>query len=302
MKLHTAIQTASLVLSVILTTAGSGYAQGVGNLSSLPTLFRHPNGPSDWLVNNPASGGPVPVVFAPTGHVWGKTFAGSDGGAFVYRPTSPTNPPLAVTEFLQVAGDVPWTGWHEDVLGSVAQGLSNKGWTWVNASILVNGSVPSGLTIAGVGTDNLSFLFDAVAPGSTITVRKHLVYSGPPGAAFVGKLVVHEYPTPEPTSLALLAVGGLWASRRLAFQNRNRPTPADKSVTTRISASPFIARNISEGDAKDEPQAVCRFDLRDILSATSRGSIKLCLLSWRWRTSGRPACSPLPDSAGTSCA
>jgi len=39
----------------------------------------------------------------------------------------------------------------------------------------VNGSVPSGLTIAAVGTGSLSFFFNSVAPGSVIDIRKDLV-------------------------------------------------------------------------------------------------------------------------------
>ncbi|HVP12068.1 MAG TPA: PEP-CTERM sorting domain-containing protein [Phycisphaerae bacterium] len=205
----------SLAIVAILTTTGNSYAQGVGNLSSLPTLFTTPVPPTGWVVSDPATGGPVPVVLDPTGPVWGKSFTGPNGGNFLYPPTSPSNPALPVTELLQVAGTNPWTDWHEDVIGIDAQGFPDPGWTWANPFVLVNGLPAPGLTVTGVGTSNLSFFFNPVAPGSTITIRKDLVYAGTPGAAFFGTLAVHEYPTPEPASLVLLAAGALWSLRRL---------------------------------------------------------------------------------------
>jgi hypothetical protein len=213
MKVQQLTWVAVLIVSSVLWTGGPALGQGVGNLSSLPTQFQTTNPPSGWLVSDPATGGPIPVVLDPAGPVWGKSFTGPNGGNFVYPPTSSTNPALPVTELLQVAGGVPWTDWHEDVIGIDASGAPDPGWSWANPFILVNGSAPTGLTITGVGTANLSFFFDPVAPGSTVTIRKDLVYAGIPGAAFVGTLAIHEYPTPEPATIGLLALGGLAALR-----------------------------------------------------------------------------------------
>ena len=212
MKAQKSVVTMVLVAASLLFVAGPVAGQGVGNLGSLPTSFQTGTPPNGWTVISTA--GPIPVVLDPLGPVWGKSFTGPNGSNFLYPPTSPSNPALPVTELLQVAGNIPWTDWHEDVIGIDASGAPDPGWTWANPFILVNGLVPSGLTITGVGTSSLSFFFNSAAPGSVVDIRKDLVYTGPAGAAFVGTLAIHEYPTPEPASLALLAIGSLLAFRR----------------------------------------------------------------------------------------
>jgi len=190
-----------LVTSVVLAVAQIAVAQGVGNLSSLPTQFETPIPPTGWLVAD-ATGAPIPVSLDPTGPVWGKVFTGPNGGPFSYPAFAP---PLPVQELLLVSGTLPWTDWHEDVL--------DPNWAWANPTILVNGVVPTGLTISLSG-GSLSYYFDPVAPGSVIDIRKDLVYNGLPGTTFIGTLPIHEYPTPEPASLSLFCVGGLCAFRR----------------------------------------------------------------------------------------
>ncbi len=143
--------------------------------------------------------------------MWSKNFTGPNGGPF-FQPAF--GPPLPVTEVLQVAGNLPWTDWHEDVMGIDASGAPDPGWSWANPSILVNGVAPSGLSITGAGTNNLSFFFNPVAPGSIVQISKDLVYSGIPGTTFIGTLAIHEYPTPEPATLGMLALGSLTVLRR----------------------------------------------------------------------------------------
>ncbi len=192
-----------VIASISLAVSQMALAQGVGNLGSLPTQFETPIPPTGWVVVDPA-GGPIPVSLDPNGPVWGKNFTGPNGGPFSYPAFAP---PLPVVELLVVAGNLAWTDWHEDVL--------DPNWSWANPSILVNGSVPTGLTTSLSG-GSLSFFFDPVAPGSLIDIRKDLVYNGLPGTTFVGTLPIHEYPTgvPEPASIGLFCIGGLWAFRR----------------------------------------------------------------------------------------
>ena len=201
-----------VVVSATLAASPMAFAQGVGNIGSLPTQFQTGTPPNGWTVIS--STGPIPVVLDPNGPAWGKAFTGPNGGSFMQPGAG--GPALPVTEVLQVAGNRPWTDWPEEVIGADAAGAPDYGWSWVNPSILVNGVTPGGLTITGVGTNNLSFFFNPVAPGSVVQIRKDLVYNGIPGAAFVGTLAVHEYPTPEPATVGLMGIGSLlmWRRRR----------------------------------------------------------------------------------------
>jgi hypothetical protein len=190
-----------VVASISLAVAQMALAQGVGNPGSLPTQFETTAQPTGWVVAD-AAGGPIPVSLDPGGPVWGKNFTGPGGGPF-FQPAF--GPALPVQEFLIVDGNRPWTDWHEDVL--------DPDWSWANPSILVNGVPATNLSISMSG-GSLSFYFDPIAPGSQVIIRKELVYNGQPGQTFIGTLPIHEYPTPEPASLALLCIGGLYALRR----------------------------------------------------------------------------------------
>lgn len=196
----------SMVAFTIVAASQMALAQGVGNPGSLPSSFATGTPANGWIVVDP-TGTPIPVSLDPNGPVWAKKFTGPNGGPFNYPGGSP---PLAVSEVLQVAPNQPWTDWHEDVL--------DPNWVWLNPVVYVN-SVPILPTFTGIGTSSLSMFFNpALNVGDYVTIRKDLAYTGVPGTTFIGTLPIHEYPTPEPASLALLGVGGAVLLRR-----RHRP-------------------------------------------------------------------------------
>jgi len=198
------------IVSAGLAASPMAMAQGVGNIGSLPTQFETTNPPNGWVVADPA-GNPIPVELDPTGPVWSKSFTGPNGGPFA-QPAF--GPPLSVMEVLTVSGNLPWTDWHEDVVGIDASGTLDPGWVWTNPFVLVNGVPAAGLTVNGVGTSSLDFYFNPIAPGSLVQIRKALVYNGLPGTTFIGTLAIHEYPTPEPATLGLAGLGSLLFLRR----------------------------------------------------------------------------------------
>lgn len=198
------------VVSASLVAAQAALAQGVGNIGSLPTQFETTNPPSGWIVADPA-GGPIPVELNPSGPQWSKAFTGPNGGPFAHPAFGPA---LPVQEFLVIGGNLPWTDWHEDVMGIDANGTPDPGWVWANPTLLVGGLPAPGLTVTGAGTNSINFYFNPLAPGTSVIIRKQLVYNGLPGTVFNGTLAIHEYPTPEPATVGLLAVGALAMLRR----------------------------------------------------------------------------------------
>ncbi len=200
-----ALPTTLCMVSILLAAAGPAWAQGVGNLASLPTQFQTTAPPTGFTIINPA-GGPIPVERDPLGPVWPKHLTGPNGQPFQAAAFQA----FPVQEALLVAGTLPWKDWHAEIV--------NPNWSWTAPSILVNGAVPSGLTITNIPGNaleggSLSFNFDPVAPGSTVIIAQTLLYTGPP-AVFNGTVRVNQYPTPEPASCLLLAAGSVLALGR----------------------------------------------------------------------------------------
>ncbi|MCY2929707.1 MAG: PEP-CTERM sorting domain-containing protein [Planctomycetota bacterium] len=206
-------RTISIVIVLILLAAPGAFAQGVGNLGSLPNLFPGVGVPvTGWSID---SGNPtypwIPVQLDPNGPAWGKILVGdmNIGGGVVYANPGDT---FTVQELLEVSPTLPWTDWHESLL--------SPEWDWIApTTLLANGLPAPGLTIATTPATlatggTIDFTFNSLPPGTLVTIQKTLRYTGLSGVPFASKVIVSEYPTPEPATLSLLALGALAILRR----------------------------------------------------------------------------------------
>lgn len=199
----------TLSAAVLLVAAPISFAQGVGNLGSLPTLFTSPAPITGWSVDSGNAANPwLPVQIDPNGPQWIKTFTGTNGQPIVAVPGQT----FTLQELLVVAPTQSWEDWHEHIL--------TPGWEWVQPTVFfANFAPPPGLnTVITPGTmttgGKVDFTFSPLAPGTLIDIRKTLQYVGVSGTVFTGKIEIAQFPTPEPTSLVLLALGGLAMIRR----------------------------------------------------------------------------------------
>ncbi|MDM8009129.1 MAG: PEP-CTERM sorting domain-containing protein [Phycisphaerae bacterium] len=198
------------ILAVTITVGPQmSFAQGVGNLGSLPNLFLSPVPITGWSVDSGIPTNPwLPVQIDPTGPQWVKTFTGQNGQPIVAVPGQT----FTLQELLVVAPTQSWEDWHEHIL--------TPGWEWVQPTVFfANFAPPPGLnTVVTPGTltsgGKIDFTFNPLVPGTLIDIRKTLQYVGPAGTVFTGKIEIAEFPTPEPASLGLLMLGGLFVLGR----------------------------------------------------------------------------------------
>ena len=192
----------SIVATACILVAGSmGFAQGVGNPGSLPILIPQ-NTPSGWDI------GPVSVVLNPSGGPWSKILTDPTGGPV----TGTVGTTYTLHEKLKVGGTLPWTDWHEEI--------TTIGWEWQPTSTILANGIPVGGFSANYtpGTSasggSVDFFFNSLAPGTVVDIFKTLQFAGQAGTFNTGTINLHEYPTPEPASIGLLALGSLFALRR----------------------------------------------------------------------------------------
>jgi hypothetical protein len=209
MQAYKNIARVGLVAAAVVLVAATGVlAQGVAPpLGGSATTY--PLTTNGWDILDP-SGTPQVVVRDPLGQPWYKDLATTPG--VVVLPGSV----FKVHELLTVGGNLSWSDWHEQIL--------TPGWEWLPASNLLANGVPApGLTVTTTpGTSTLGgsidYTFGSLAPGTLVDISKAIVYSGTglpaPTPPFFGSIRVAEFPTPEPATLGLLALGGLAVLRR----------------------------------------------------------------------------------------
>ena len=179
-----------------MATGTTAWAQGTA--TSPFTIHEVEPGPIVFI-GDPSA--PIPIDLDPTGGPWSKSII--DPNAVVTAPGL-----LTMIETIENAGDEPWYDWHEHILPNAvgAGGVS----IWFSVKLSVNGT-PITFASGGLGTGDLwlDTFSQPVLPGDILTVTKEVeVFPLTDGSA--GPILrIQEYPTPEPASAALIAVGSL---------------------------------------------------------------------------------------------
>lgn len=203
MKAQRIMGTAVLAAIGMLVAAGPIYAQGVGNLPALPNVFPADPDLGGWFI------GQYGVVRDPNGGPWIKNLVSPTGGNVIAAPGQT----FTLLESLIIAPNLPWSDWHEQIL--------TPGWDWTGPAVLfANGSPAPGLTVVNTpggptSGGTIDFYFNSLPVGTKVDIRKQLTYvGGPTGVPFDGVVRIAEYPTPEPATLGLMALGGTALLRR----------------------------------------------------------------------------------------
>lgn len=174
---------------------------------------------SGWTLGD--SNQPIGVILDPNAGPWVKNLWGPGGANVNADDTGYVYSSIYwFTEVLHISGTLSWTDWHEAV--------TTPGWDLGVFSVkLADGSNPSGLSVVNLPSDwpthggGADIYFDALTPCHTLVIQKQLVWIGDPnvqGNLFSGSIQMVQYPTPEPATLSLLALGGLAMLRRKSKQ------------------------------------------------------------------------------------
>jgi hypothetical protein len=197
---------------VVMGFSTAAWAQGANITTPQDIDFETPpSDPAGWYwggPHDPTYGGtPVIVYLDPDGQPIEKFLQ-----APIAEPTT-----YVLTETIRAIAPpdesgVPymdWADWHEQIL--------TPGWEWVNGSFTAGGTSVPGL-IVDVNGANIDFYFNPIeiplvfdAP-LVFQIVKEFKWMGSGAPRYPIEII--EYPTPEPTTLGLLAVGGLVMLRR----------------------------------------------------------------------------------------
>ncbi len=204
----------AVVLAVTLAPAAWGFTSGSGTGTGVSGSYNS-NSSGEWNIGSIQN--PIGITLDPNAGPWTKTLGDINGNPIQADDTGSVwkAGPFPINEFVVVQGNLPWTDWHEEIV--------TPGWNWGPAFITVNGQPPPGMVHNIVNQDwpnrggKVWWTFNPLPPGTVITISKDLWWVGNPnvqGDTFSGYITINEYPTPEPTTLALLVLGGLAMIRR----------------------------------------------------------------------------------------
>ena len=189
---------------------------------------------ADWVPQDNIGIGlednPIVIPFDPPADPWIKTIDTGDpvpwaddlwDGGDIQLLTR-----ITIDEWLEVGPGVEWTDWHEEIIES-------PGWVWFHGQFpglpgqftpflevdTGSGYNPPNSLVVDADDQRVDFYFDALAEGTKVHIVKQLLFVGDDGLlntpeTYCGPLMILEYPTPEPTAMALLALGGLGLLRR----------------------------------------------------------------------------------------
>ena len=143
---------------------------------------------------------PFPIDLDPTGSPWFKSITDPNG-------LITTATPLDLIETIINVGTEPWFDWHQEIFPNAA-GVPNS--TWLGVNLLINGSAIT-FNAVGLGTSTLwlDTFSQPVMPGDVLVIQNVVeVFPVPPPTS--GPILrMQQYPTPEPASAALIALGTL---------------------------------------------------------------------------------------------
>jgi hypothetical protein len=220
---HAKLQCAAAVVVLVATTCvwaqvgPIGASRDFGNPSLVSDHNMNTSG--GWQIGS--DGDPADVILDPNAGPWIKNLHNANGGPVSADDTGFTAPQsYSLVEWIHIAGQRSWTDFHEEVI--------TPGWNIGGLMQISQGGellpVP-GLNVMLMDTvwpergGAVWFTFDPLPPSTVLKLSKTLSWVGNPGVQgdlFNGVIQLAQYPTPEPASIALVALAaiGLVGCRR----------------------------------------------------------------------------------------
>ena len=207
---------AALIAAISCGVAQRAWAQvtSSGGSGASDSLTVEMNGSNGWTLG---AAGPIGVTLDPTKGPWQKTLVSANGDGVPANDLGVGAPnSYQLVENLVITGNIPWTDWHESIV--------TPGWDFGPVLLTVNGQPPPpGSSVQYIQAQwpnvggQAEWTFPALQPGTTLTFTKTLDWIGDPtipGEGFAGTILIKQYPTPEPTALAIFGMAAIALLRR----------------------------------------------------------------------------------------